>query len=70
MRGKIDPMGTNIALGFTITLNIFTIIVIATIIYLRKRIKLVIILFKEAGKAATSMPLLLVGPVLVRIHHI
>lgn len=35
------------------------------IIFMRKRIKLVIVLFKEAGKAAAHMPLLLFEPILV-----
>ena len=35
------------------------------ILVMRKRIKLVIQLFKEAGKAINSMPLLLLEPLLV-----
>lgn len=37
------------------------------VIFMRKRIRLVIELFKEAGKAISDMPLLLIEPLLVRI---
>ncbi|XP_068218888.1 choline transporter-like protein 1 isoform X2 [Palaemon carinicauda] len=43
--------------------SIFTILTIILLIAMRKRIKLVIALFKEAGKAIASMPLLLLQPV-------
>lgn len=46
--------------------TIITVILILTVLFMRKRIKLVIVLFEEAGKAATSMPLLLLEPVLVK----
>jgi len=39
--------------------------VLLVILVMRKRIKLVIQLFKEAGKAINSMPLLLLEPLLV-----
>jgi hypothetical protein len=37
---------------------------------MRKRIKLVIQLFKEAGRAINSMPLLLLEPLLVIDHNL
>ena len=43
----------------------FQVIVLLVILVMRKRIKLVIQLFKEAGKAINSMPLLLLEPLLV-----
>lgn len=35
------------------------------VLVMRKRIQLVVQLFREAGKAVTSMPVLLLQPVLV-----
>jgi hypothetical protein len=46
-------------------LGVFQVIVLLVILVMRKRIKLVIQLFKEAGKAINSMPLLLFEPLLV-----
>ncbi|XP_064090066.1 choline transporter-like protein 1 isoform X2 [Macrobrachium nipponense] len=46
-----------------IVVSIFTVLTILLLIAMRKRIKLVIALFKEAGKAIASMPLLLLQPV-------
>jgi hypothetical protein len=43
----------------------FQVIVLLVILVMRKRIKLVIQLFKEAGRAINSMPLLLLEPLLV-----
>ncbi|XP_042865088.1 choline transporter-like protein 1 [Penaeus japonicus] len=43
--------------------TIFTILTIVLLIAMRKRIKLVIALFKEAGKAVAAMPLILLQPV-------
>ena len=43
----------------------FQVIVLLVILVMRKRIKLVVQLFKEAGKAINSMPLLLLEPLLV-----
>jgi len=43
--------------------------VLLVILVMRKRIKLVIQLFQEAGKAINSMPLLLFEPVLVCNHN-
>jgi hypothetical protein len=44
---------------------VFQVIVLLVILVMRKRIKLVIQLFKEAGRAINSMPLLLLEPLLV-----
>lgn len=44
---------------------IFQVIVLLVILVMRKRIKLVIQLFKEAGRAINSMPLLFLEPLLV-----
>ncbi|XP_066973400.1 choline transporter-like protein 1 isoform X2 [Macrobrachium rosenbergii] len=46
-----------------IVVSIFTVLTILLLIAMRNRIKLVIALFKEAGKAVASMPLLLLQPV-------
>ena len=46
--------------------TIVAVIITLVIILMRKRIKLVIELFKEAGKAISDMPLLLFEPILVR----
>lgn len=52
-------------LVFSIVATIVTVIVCLVIFVLRKRIALVIELFKEAGKACASMPLLLLEPIVV-----
>jgi hypothetical protein len=44
------------------------VIVLLVILVMRKRIKLVTQLFKEAGRAINSMPLLLLEPLLVSVH--
>ncbi|KAJ9589125.1 hypothetical protein L9F63_017584, partial [Diploptera punctata] len=49
-------------LAYAIIATIVTVIVLLVILVMRKRIKLVIQLFKEAGKAVASMPLLLLEP--------
>lgn len=48
-----------------IVFSIVTVVIILIIIVMRKRVKLVIELFKEAGKAISDMPLLLLEPLLV-----
>lgn len=58
---------TKMLLGLAISCTIITVVLILTVIFLRKRIKLVIVLFKEAGKAAASMPLILFKPILVSL---
>ena len=59
---------TNREKTYLISAIIFTIVsvvIILIIIVMRKRVKLVIELFKEAGKAISDMPLLLIKPILV-----
>jgi solute carrier family 44 protein 1 (choline transporter-like protein) len=51
-------------LAYAIAATIVMVIVLLVILVMRKRIKLVIQLFKEAGKAINSMPLLLLEPLL------
>lgn len=55
-------------LVYAIVATIATICICLVILVLRKRIKLVIQLFKEAGKAVASMPLLLAEPIIVRFN--
>lgn len=50
-----------------ILVTIVTVIMSLVIIVMRKRVKLVIELFKEAGKAISDMPLILFEPLLVRL---
>lgn len=52
-------------LVYAIIATIVTVIVLLVLLVMRKRIKLVIQLFKEAGKAIASMPFLLLEPILV-----
>ena len=42
------------------------VIVLLVLLVMRKRIKLVVTLFKEAGKAVHAMPILVLLPFLVR----
>ncbi|XP_021924894.1 choline transporter-like protein 1 isoform X2 [Zootermopsis nevadensis] len=51
-------------LAFAVVATIITVIVLLVILVMRKRIKLVIQLFKEAGRAINSMPLLFLEPLL------
>ncbi|GLH03077.1 Choline transporter-like protein 1 [Gryllus bimaculatus] len=51
-------------LAFAIAATIVTVIIWLVILVMRKRIKLVVQLFKEAGKAISSMPLILFEPIL------
>ncbi|XP_066901470.1 choline transporter-like protein 1 [Halyomorpha halys] len=50
-------------LVFAIIATIVTIVILLIILVMRKRIKLVVQLFREAGKAVSSMPLLLLQPI-------
>lgn len=61
----IEKRRTSTLLVFAIIATIVTIVVCLVILVLRKRIHLVIRLFKEAGKVVTTMPLLLFEPILV-----
>ncbi|PNF24373.1 Choline transporter-like protein 1 [Cryptotermes secundus] len=63
---KDKEVNTDVAshLAYAIAATIVTVIVLLVILVMRKRIKLVIQLFKEAGRAINSMPLLLLEPLL------
>lgn len=54
-------------LAFAIIATIISICIVLLIIVMRKRIKLVVQLFKEAGKAVSAMPLIIFQPILVSI---
>lgn len=54
-------------LAFAIAATVVTVIIWLVILVMRKRIKLVVQLFKEAGKAIGSMPLILFEPILTFI---
>lgn len=60
-----DSEKVNTYLAAAIIATCFTIIIAFILIIMRKRIKLVVELFKEAGKALTDMPILLFEPLLV-----
>ncbi|XP_031349133.1 choline transporter-like protein 1 isoform X1 [Photinus pyralis] len=60
--GSIKVQKTDTYLTLAIIASILTLCLLLIILVLRKRLKLVIQLFKEAGKAIGSMPLLLVQP--------
>lgn len=63
---SIGKRRTQSFLAFAIITTIVTIAICLIIFALRKRINLVIELFKEAGKAVSDMPILLFEPVLVK----
>uniref|UniRef100_A0A4P6D6X4 Choline transporter-like protein n=1 Tax=Rhodnius prolixus TaxID=13249 RepID=A0A4P6D6X4_RHOPR len=54
-------------LAIAIVATIVTVIILLVIIVLRKRIKLVVELFKEAGRAVTRMPFFIIGTILTVI---
>ncbi|XP_050737669.1 choline transporter-like protein 1 isoform X2 [Eriocheir sinensis] len=58
----LDLFARNLLIG-AIVATIFTVLMLVLLIAMRNRIKLVIALFTEAGKAVGSMPLLLFQPV-------
>lgn len=62
---SIGKRRANTFLVMAIIATVATVIACLVIIFLRKRVHLVICLFKEAGKAATDMPLLLFEPIFV-----
>lgn len=64
--GEGAKMRTNNYLYYAIAVTIATVIVYLIILVMRKRIRLVVHLFREAGKAISNMPFLLVEPILVR----
>lgn len=61
---RIEP---EVFLVPAITVSIITVVVLLIILVLRNRIRLVIQLFKEAGKAIGAMPVMLLQPVLTFI---
>ncbi|KAF5304006.1 hypothetical protein FQA39_LY01791 [Lamprigera yunnana] len=61
--GVLGTRRTGSYLAFAIIATIVTICVLLIVLVLRKRVKLVIQMFKEAGKAIGSMPLVLLQPV-------
>jgi solute carrier family 44 protein 1 (choline transporter-like protein) len=61
----VDARKTGTYLAFAIAASVVTLLVILIIVVMRKRIELVVQLFKEAGKAMAAMPLLLLQPLLV-----
>ncbi|XP_019878880.1 choline transporter-like protein 1 [Aethina tumida] len=63
----VDSRKTGTYLGFAIAATIVSIMVVLVIFVMRKRIKLVVQLFEESGKALTAMPLLLIEPILTFI---
>ncbi|ETN64441.1 ctl transporter [Anopheles darlingi] len=62
--GESARMRINNWLYYAIGATVATVIVCLVILVMRRRIKLVVQLFREAGKAIASMPLLLAEPVL------
>lgn len=53
-------------LGLAIAATVITVVIVLVIWVMLKRIKLVIQLFEEAGKAISAMPSILLIPFLVR----
>lgn len=64
----IDNRKNGSYLVFAILATAVTFCVIVIILVMRKRIRLVIQLFKEAGRAISAMPLLLLEPFLVLLR--
>lgn len=64
--GEGAKMRTNNYLYYAIAATGVTIIVCLIVLVMRKRIRMVVQLFREAGKAISNMPFLLLEPVLVR----
>ncbi|XP_050517151.1 choline transporter-like protein 1 isoform X1 [Diabrotica virgifera virgifera] len=60
----VDARKSNTYLAFAILATIATVIISLIIFVMRNRIKLVVQLFEEAGKAIAAMPILLLEPVL------
>lgn len=67
--GEIETQRTSSYLAFSIIATIISVCIVLLILVMRKRIQLVIQLFKEAGKAVAAMPLLLFQPVIVRMTY-
>jgi len=64
-QSDVDKRTVTAYLIFAIIATILTIVVLLVILVMRKRIQLVVQLFKEAGKAVASLPILLFEPILV-----
>lgn len=62
----VDSRRYYMYLAYAIVATILTLIVLLLIVAMRKRIDLVIQLFKESAKAIAAMPLLLFQPVFVK----
>lgn len=64
---EVDSRKYYTFLALAVTATIVTFIVIVVIVFMRNRVKLVVQLFKESGKALAVMPFLLLQPILVKI---
>lgn len=64
----IDSRKTQTYLAFAILATVVTTVIILIIFVMRKRIKLVVQLFEEAGKSLAVMPVLLFEPFLVILN--
>lgn len=62
---ELDPGKTEAYLAFAILSTLASVIIALIILVMRKRITLVVQLFKESGNAISRMPFLLVEPLLV-----
>ncbi|XP_012522931.1 choline transporter-like protein 1 isoform X1 [Monomorium pharaonis] len=64
-RGEISPEDSSVEPYFiyAIIMSVVAVIVLLVILVMRKRIELVVQLFREAGKAVYSMPALLLQPI-------
>ena len=60
----IDIQNERAFLIFSIIASIFTLILLLILLVMRSRIALVVALFNEAGKCLTSVPLLLLQPLM------
>lgn len=65
MPEKVESRNSSTYMAFAIVATIITVCVILIVLVMRKRIQLLVQLFKEAGKALASMPYLLLEPLLV-----
>lgn len=65
---RITRKRTKVYLIYAIIATILTVCVSLIVLAMRKRIKLVIQLFKEAGKSIASMPFILFEPILVKLY--
>lgn len=63
---EVDSRKYYTFLALAIIASILTFIVIVVVVFMRNRVKLVVQLFKESGKALAVMPFLLLQPILVK----